>query len=111
MSDSTKQAIPEIDVQEAKQRINAGAILVDVREQNEYDEAHIPGSHLLALSNLAENYAELPKDKPLIMQCRSGARSGQATQFLLQNGYSEVVNLKGGILAWGEADLPIERTD
>jgi len=111
MSDPTNQPIPEIDVLEAKQRIDEGAILVDVREQNEYDDAHIPGSQLVALSSFAQNYEDLPKDKPLIMQCRSGARSGQATQFLLQNGYTDVVNMAGGILAWGEAELPVERAD
>lgn len=111
MSHTNDQAIPEIDVQDAKQRLDNGAVLVDVREQNEYDEAHIPGSRLIALSKFAEGHAALPKDKPLIMQCRSGARSGQATQFLLQNGYTDVVNMAGGILAWGEAELPIERAD
>lgn len=100
--------IPEIDVQEAKRRLEQGALIVDVREQNEYDEAHIPGSRLLPLSEFAERYQELPKDRPLIMQCRSGARSGRATEFLLGNGYREVVNLAGGILAWEDADLPTE---
>lgn len=108
---TTNESVPEIDVLEAQKRIGQGAILVDVREQKEYDNAHIPGSQLLALSNFAETYQELPKDKSLIMQCRSGARSAQATQFLLQNGYTDVVNMKGGILAWAEAELPTKRAD
>jgi len=95
--------VKDIDIQEAQKRINEGAVLVDVREQNEYDEAHIPGSVLLPLSQLAERFEELPKDKPLVMQCRSGARSGRAAEFLLQNGYSDVVNMAGGIMAWTEA--------
>ena len=81
---------------------------MDVREQNEYDDAHIPGSVLVPLSEFTTRYEELPKDKPLIMQCRSGARSAQATDFLLQQGYSDVVNMAGGILAWGAAELPVE---
>ncbi len=100
--------IPEIDAHEAQKRVQAGALLIDVREQNEYDELHIPGSVLLPMSAFAERYGELPKDQPLVMQCRSGARSGRATEFMLENGYSEVANLAGGILAWKEAGLPIE---
>jgi rhodanese-related sulfurtransferase len=100
---------PEIDIFEAQKRIGEGALLVDVREQNEYDEVHIPGSILIPLSAFNERFAELPKDKALVMQCRSGARSGRTTEFLLANGYSDVVNMAGGILAWENADLPVER--
>lgn len=102
--------IPELDVHETKARVAQGSVLVDVREQHEYDDAHIPGSILIPLSKFNTRYSELPKDKPLIMQCRSGARSGKATEFLLQQGYSDVHNMAGGILAWVEADYPVERS-
>ena len=101
--------IPEIDVLEAKTRVQDGAVLVDVREQHEFDEAHIPGSLLIPLSDFPARFAELPKDKPLVMQCRSGARSLQAAQYLQENGYADVVNMAGGILAWEQAELPLER--
>ena len=55
--------IPEIDVSQAKSRIEAGSIFVDVREQNEYDQEHIPGSVFIALSEFEARYEELPKDK------------------------------------------------
>ncbi len=100
--------IPAIDIHEAKKRIDNGAILVDVREQHEFDEARIPGSMLMPLSTFQQHFEELPKDKEIVMQCRSGARSGQATEFLLNNGYKDVVNMAGGILAWKEAGLPVE---
>ena len=100
--------IPEIDVHETKKRLSEGSLLVDVREQNEFDAERIPGSILIPLSEFAARYEELPKDKPLIMQCRSGGRSGQATEFLLANGYDDVVNMAGGILAWSEAELETE---
>jgi rhodanese-related sulfurtransferase len=100
--------IPAIDIQEAKKRVDNGAVLVDVREQHEFDEARIPGSILIPLSQFQQRYEELPKDKELVMQCRSGARSGQATEFLLANGYTDVVNMAGGILAWKEAGLLTE---
>ncbi|MEZ4606484.1 MAG: rhodanese-like domain-containing protein [Deinococcales bacterium] len=96
---------PAIDIHEAKKRIEAGAILVDVREENEYQERHIPGSILIPLSVFADRFEELPKDKPLVMQCRSGARSGKATDFLLVRGYDNAVNMTGGIMAWAEAGL------
>lgn len=99
--------IPEIDIFEAKKRVEAGSILVDVREQNEYDQERIAGSILIPLSEFQERYEELPKDKELVMQCRSGGRSGQATEFLNAQGYNSV-NMAGGILAWVEADLETE---
>jgi rhodanese-related sulfurtransferase len=101
--------IPELDVHETKARVAQGSVLVDVREQHEYEDAHIPGSVLIPLSEFHTRYSDLPKDKPLIMQCRSGARSGKATEFLLQQGYRDVHNMAGGILAWAEADYPVER--
>jgi len=100
--------ITDIDIHAAKEQIAKGAVLVDVREQNEYDELHIPGSILIPLTEFAERFEELPKDKPLVMQCRSGARSTNAANHLLANGYTDVVNMAGGILAWAEAGLDTE---
>ena len=60
----------------------------------------------MPLSEFETRYSELPKDQALVMICRSGARSGRAAQYLLDNGYSNVSNLTGGTLAWQEAGLP-----
>ncbi len=98
----------EVSPTEAQRRVQNGALLIDVREANEYEEVHAQGAQLLALSELETRFGELPKDKELIMICRSGARSGRATQFLLDHGYSEVLNLTGGTLAWQEQGLPTE---
>ncbi len=98
----------EVTPQEGQQRIKQGAVLVDVREQSEYDEIHAQGAALLPLSELESRYSELPKDKELVMICRSGARSKQAGEYLMQSGYSKVVNLSGGTMAWAEAGLPTE---
>ena len=99
---------PEISVQEAKQRIENGALLLDVREQNEYDEEHIPGAQLLPLSELSARFEdELPQGREIVAQCRSGKRSAQATDFLRAQGY-DVVNMEGGILAWKAEELPTE---
>lgn len=100
--------VPEVDVQEAQRRLEEGALLIDVREADEYRQARIPGSLLLPLSELQTRYEELPQDRPLILQCRSGARSARAAEFLLGRGYRDVTNLAGGILAWTSAELPVE---
>lgn len=100
--------IPEIDVHEANARATAGAFLLDVREQNEYDNAHIASIDLLIpLAEVNKRYSELPQDKEIIVTCRSGGRSARATQFLLEKGYN-AVNMAGGILAWHRAELPTE---
>ena len=96
----------EVSPQEAQQQIKNGARLIDVREPNEYQEVHAEGAQLMPLSEFETRYSELPKDQPLVMICRSGARSGRAAQYLLDNGYSNVSNLTGGTLAWQEAGLP-----
>ncbi|GAA4007545.1 hypothetical protein GCM10022631_19370 [Deinococcus rubellus] len=98
----------EVSPQETQTRMKDGAMLIDVREQSEYEDVHAQGAKLMPLSEFAASYSELPRDKELVMICRSGARSAQAAQHLLDNGYSHVSNLKGGTLAWQEAGLPTE---
>ncbi len=91
-----------ITVQELKALTdqNADFQLIDVREPYEYDEANI-GGHLIPLGEIPIRFEEISKDKQVIMQCRSGARSANAAMFLEQNyGYSNLYNLEGGILAW-----------
>ena len=63
----------------------------------------------MPLSTFLLRYRELPRDRPLLMICRSGARSGQATAFLIANGWTDVVNVAGGTLAWERAGLPVRR--
>ena len=98
---------PEISVHEAQKRIENGALLLDVREQGEYDEERIPGSQLLPLSELTARADELPQDREIVAQCRSGKRSAQATEYLRAQGL-EVVNMEGGILRWKAEGLPTE---
>lgn len=101
---------PEINVFEAKERLEKGDFLLDVREQHEFDDVHISGSTLIPLSEFEERYDELPRGKNIVVQCRSGARSAKATDVLLEKGY-KAVNMAGGILAWEEADLPVRYGD
>ena len=83
-------------------------VVFDVREPDEYAEAHIPGVTLIPLGEVPDRVAEIPKDKTVILTCRSGNRSGQAATWLRSQGYSDVHNLQGGILAWQKAGLPTE---
>ena len=84
-------------------------VLIDVREPWEYNEGHIPGVKLIPLGQLTNKLDEIPKDKFVVMTCRSGNRSNQATQFLRSQGFDNVHNMLGGILAWQKAGLPVEK--
>lgn len=108
MTDAT---IPTVTVVEAAARLDAEAdprpLLIDVRERNEYDLLRAPGAVLLPLSTFATTYERLPTDRPLLMMCAVGGRSGRATEFLLANGYPNAVNVAGGITGWSAAGLPV----
>jgi molybdopterin/thiamine biosynthesis adenylyltransferase/rhodanese-related sulfurtransferase len=103
-------AIPEISPTAAQQRHDAGATLIDVREQVEWDAGHIANVLFIPRGQLGDRIAaEVPdKDTEIVVYCRSGARSGVGTAQLLSLGYTNVVNMAGGILAWDAAGLPIE---
>lgn len=73
--------------------------LVDVREESERAICDI-GGVLIPLSQFATRFDEIPKDKTIVVYCKAGGRSQNAAQFLLEQGYEEVINLSGGILAW-----------
>lgn len=88
---------------------NPDIVLIDVREQEEYDAGHIPGVALIPLGQVPDRMSEIPKDKTVILTCRSGNRSGQAADFLREQGYTNVHNMQGGIKAWQAAGLPIEQ--
>jgi rhodanese-related sulfurtransferase len=95
----------EITVQELKRRIDEGTtpVLIDVREPHEWDMDHLPQVKKISLGDipvkLNDELAEF-KDQEMVMICRSGGRSGRATMFLAQQGFTKVRNLTGGMLAW-----------
>jgi rhodanese-related sulfurtransferase len=97
----------EIDVVEAQRRqTQGGALLIDVRELDEWQQGHAPGSRLVPLGRLM---AELPRDRELLLICRSGNRSGQAQRRLAAQGYQNAFNVAGGMIAWERAGLPVAR--
>lgn len=100
-------AVGRLGPAEAQEKAKAGAIILDVRTPLERQEGKIPGSQALPLDRLAEEWQKLPKDKEIICQCRSGARSAQAARFLAAKGY-KVYNLAGGLEAWKRHKLPVK---
>jgi adenylyltransferase/sulfurtransferase len=92
----------EITAVELKKKLDAGEtpFILDVREPNEYQINRIPGSVLIPLGELPRRYQELPKDREIVAQCKMGGRSAKAMDFLKSVGFTNVKNLKGGILDW-----------
>ncbi len=104
-----KPDVPSIDPIDVPAKLESGALLVDVREQKEWDEARIPGAVLKPMSIVNDWYQDLPSDHEVILYCRSGQRSAQIAEALIkQAGRTNVLNLTGGIIAWANAELPIE---
>jgi adenylyltransferase/sulfurtransferase len=93
-----------ISARDLKAKIDAGEdfLLVDVREQNEYEIVSIPGSVLIPKGDIisGEALASLPQDKPLVLHCKSGARSAEALAVLHKAGFADAVHVGGGVLAW-----------
>jgi rhodanese-related sulfurtransferase len=105
--------VAEITVTDLKARMDAGStpVLVDVREYYEADIADLPevGQLRIPMAELTERVEEIDRDAELVLYCRSGARSDRAVRFLLRQGYPQVYNLKGGMLAWRnevDPDIP-----
>lgn len=95
---------------ESTQMINRDdALMLDVRESNEYSEGHIINSLHIPLSGLKTRMKELEKykSKKVIVACRSGHRSSQACNNLKKEGFEQVFNLSGGVMAWESANLPL----
>lgn len=92
-----------ISVDELQEKLNNGDEFqfVDVREQGEYDQANL-GAELIPMSTIQQNISKISKDKEVVIMCRSGNRSGQVVMFLEQQGFDNLYNLEGGILAWKE---------
>lgn len=88
---------------------SGGAVLIDVRERSEYDEARIPGSIFIPLGQLSARLDEIPADRDVYVHCRMGGRSKRAVDYLRAFGRPNSYNVSGGIEAWEEAGLPIER--
>ena len=94
--------VQEISVAELAERLDASAVVVDVRQPDEYLDGHVPGAVLIPLNDVPERFGELPTDREVLVVCRSGGRSYVASEFLVANGV-RAVNVAGGTLAWIES--------
>jgi rhodanese-related sulfurtransferase len=83
-----------------------GTVLLDVREQDEWDAGHAPQAVHIPLGQLPDRVGELPDDARLIVVCHAGVRSARATAWLIQGGH-DAVNLDGGMVDWARAGLPV----
>lgn len=102
-------SIKEIDAPELAEWVN-GAVhdlrVIDVRQMQEIAMGTVPRAQALPLHLLSAKVHELSREEKLVVVCRSGARSAQACQFLQQQGFSRVYNLRGGIMGWVQGGFP-----
>jgi glyoxylase-like metal-dependent hydrolase (beta-lactamase superfamily II)/rhodanese-related sulfurtransferase len=103
---TTVPVVPELDV-DTLASASAEMLVLDVREPEEYAQGHVPGAINLPQADLASRLDELPRDSPLALICRSGARSLRAAQFLRQVGFEQVTDVQGGTQAWRAAGKPL----
>jgi rhodanese-related sulfurtransferase len=102
----------EVGVAEAVQLINRkDAVIVDVREPNEFKTGRIPHARNIPVDRISERVKELEKlkTKPLLLVCQTGSRSAQACAGLLKDGFAQAVALSGGMAAWQQAGMPVEK--
>ena len=106
------RGVRDVDHIAATQLINhKNALVLDVREQSEYDAGHVINSKLIPLGKLLDRIGELEKyrERPIVAVCRSGQRSATACALLGKRGFDQVYNLDGGVMAWQKASLPLEK--
>jgi len=98
----------EISVQQAYQRYQAGdAFFLDVRTPPEWEEYHIPDTTLIPLDELPNRLDEVPRDRPIVVVCRSGNRSAVGRDILKQAGFTNVTSMAGGVKTWRTAGYPV----
>lgn len=96
----------DIFPEEVNQWKEKGAQIIDVREPEEYTSGHLPGAVNIPLEQLPNRTDEV--EEPAVLVCASGNRSGQAAQYLVEQGYEEVANLMGGTAGWRQRGRPTE---
>ncbi|OOZ16385.1 sulfurtransferase [Solemya velum gill symbiont] len=101
--------IEEIDADELKRRMDAedNSVLYDIRSEAEVAQGILPNSEFLPMHLIPLKMQDFPDDKEIILYCRSGARSYHACAYLMQQGISNVINLRGGIISWAHSGYEI----
>jgi rhodanese-related sulfurtransferase len=103
--------IKEIEANELKARLDAGddVELLDIRSAAEIAQGVLPNSQHVPMHLIPLRMNDFPKDKDVVLYCRSGARSYHACNYLMQQGVTNVINLRGGIIAWARSGYEIGR--
>jgi rhodanese-related sulfurtransferase len=97
----------EITVDQASQQRDQGAYILDVREPNEWTQFHISGATLIPLGDLPNRLNEVPKDRVVVVVCRTGHRSAQGRDILKAAGFTQVTSMAGGLTQWQANGLPV----
>src|SRR5512139_1814949 len=106
------RGIKEVDCAGALQLINhKNALILDVREEQEYNSGHLLNAKLIPLGKLHGRIGELERyrEQPIVVMCRSGQRSASACALLGKQGFGQAYNLAGGVVAWQKSNLPLEK--
>ena len=98
--------VPEIDIPELARVHAEGAVLIDVREPDEYTAAHVPGAALIPLATVPDHLDEVPSESTVYVICAVGGRSRRAAEYYRARGI-DAVNVAGGTKAWMEAGRPV----
>jgi rhodanese-related sulfurtransferase len=101
-------ASSQISVSQALDKYRSGAFILDVRTSAEWTQGHIPGSILIPLDQLSGRLSEVPRDRDVVVVCRTGVRSAQGLQILQQAGFTRAASMTGGMTAWQAAGYPVE---
>jgi rhodanese-related sulfurtransferase len=97
-----------VSVREAYDLAQRGAFVLDVRTLEEWNEFHAPDSTLIPLDQLASRINEVPRDRQIVVVCRSGNRSQQGRDILLNAGFEQVTSMTGGLTDWRASGFPVE---
>jgi len=108
---ATDPPITPVSQEALIERLDDGAkapFVLDVRTVEEYVAGHVPGAVNIPHDQVAARLAEVPKDRDVVLYCRSGRRAGMAGEVLAENGYTRLQHLQGDIVAWQEQQRPLE---
>jgi len=108
LNGDVKTTVAEVEPGEAQRRLQTGALLVDVREPDEWASGHATGAVHIPLGQLPKRLHELPIDREILFICRSGRRSASAAHTAVAAGLGRVTNVRGGTIAWARAGLPVK---
>ena len=107
---SPAPTVPTVPADEGQALVSGGAMLLDVREPDEWGAGHAPGAAFMPMGQVEEHIDELPRDRRIVVICRSGGRSATVTQALVAAGF-DGVNLAGGMRAWAASGFDVVTDD